>query len=266
MMEYRGYYTVCPIHDTEGEEYFVNWRNKGLECVGTYFDCCGVVCLKSTKKQFEAFKDWKDGNRSKKPRKTSLWLQEALNEQDIDIWRDRGELDAQYGFGSVQNSKPDYQVHEAITFFHHLHESIGETALIQLFFAEPKSVIWELDDVLGAPHMKEDIRRFHNVRLLQLLTQEVDIENYYNDSQKWLERNALLSPDPFEATKALYRLKAKNKDLPHFITISDLQSIMEHSAKHGIYPDKKDIDKWMNELDSYGVKVKNINRSNNFEP
>jgi len=265
-MEYRGYYTVCPIHVEEGKEYLIDWRNKGLEFVGTYFDCCGIICLKSSKAQAVAFDDWKEGRRVKKPRKTSLWLYEALNEQDTDIWRDRGELDAQYGFGVVKGSKPQYQVHEAISFFHHLNESIGETALIQLFFAEPKSVIWELDDMMGAPHMKEDIRRFHNVRLFQLLTQEADIENYYADSQKWLEQNALLSPDPFEATKALYRLKATNKDLPHFITISDLQSVMEHSANHGIYPNKKDIDSWMEELNSYGVKVKNINLSNDYGP
>ncbi len=156
-------------------------------------------------------------------------------------------------------------MHEAISYFHHLNESVGETALIQLVFAEPKSVIWELDDVMGAPHMKEDIRRYHNVRLFQLLTQDSHIENYYKDSQQWLERNALISPDPFEASKALYRLKALNTDLPQYITISDLQSILEHSARHGIYPQKEDIDMWMNELDRFGVKIKN-NTKTDYQP
>ena len=260
-MEFRGYYTVCPIHEIEGEKYFLEWRKKGLEYVGTYFSCCGTVCLESTAKQTAALTEWVEGVRKNRPRRTSLWLHEALNNQDRDIWRERGELDAQYGFGKVGEIKPQYQVHEAISYFHHLNQSVGETALIQLFFAEPKSVIWELDDVMGAPHMKEDIRRFHNVRLFQLLTQETDMNSYYRDSQKWLERHALLSPDPFEATKALYRLKAFNEDLPHHITISELQSIMEHSAHHGIYPNKDEIDSWMIELDKFGVKIKHTQRS-----
>tara|TARA_B100001769_G_C22102048_1_gene595052 strand:- start:161 stop:955 length:795 start_codon:yes stop_codon:yes gene_type:complete len=264
-MEFRGYYTTCPIHDIEGKPYKLNWRNKGLEYVGTYFECCGTVCLKSTEKQLEAYSQWVSGERKNKPRRTSLWLHEALTNNDTDIWRERGELDAEYGFGLVEENKPQYQVHEAISYFHHLNESVGETALIQLFFAEPKSVIWELDDVMGAPHMKEDIRRYHNVRLFQLLTQDSHIENYYKDSQQWLERNALLSPDPFEASKALYRLKALNKDLPKYITLSDLQSILEHSARHGIYPQKEDIDLWMNELDRFGVKIKN-NTKTDYQP
>jgi len=266
---YKGYYTSCPVHDvnlSDGKPYFIDWRDKGKEDVGHYFQCCGLICLKSTRQQFQSIKDWRDNVRDKKPRITSLWVKEALD-GDTDIWRDRGELDASYGFGvDMVGLRPSYQVHEAITYLHMLDENIGETVLTQFFLAEPYALAWEMDDLMGAPEMRDDIRRHFNVDLFQLIYEEAEELAYTKNALNWLERNALLSPDPLRATQAMYRLKAKTNQLPKSIHMADINSLLEHSNEAGFEVYEKDISAWFEELKSYGVELDPSNIHPDYKP
>ena len=63
-------------------------------------------------------------------------------------------------------------------------------------------------------------------------------EDYFKQSVEWLERNSLITPDP-RATKALFRLKAKLKDLPKNITFSYVNSIINHAKEAGFMLKKK---------------------------
>lgn len=267
---YKGFFDVCPIHETEkhsaGIPYYVDWRGEGKECVGNYFPCCGTVCLKSTKSNFESVLKYRQKLRSKKPRKTNLWVAEAL-EGDTDIWRERGEIDASYGFGTDKEGvRPPYQVHEAITYLHTIDESIGETVLNQFFLAEPQSALWELDDLMASEKMIHDIRKHFNVGLFNLVYQQKQGEDYFKQSVEWLERNSLITPDPFRATKALFRLKAKLKDLPKHITFSYVNSIINHAKEAGFEVEEKEISSWLNELQVYGVGFDMSNRHPDYIP
>ena len=266
---HKGYFTTCPIHEHTsyggGEPYSINWRNKGLEEIGHYFSCCGVVCLKSTRAQYNSIVDWKCGERMRQPYITSVWVKEAL-EGDTDIWRDRGELDASYGFGVINESIPDYQVHEAITYLHTLDENIGETVLNQYFLAEPHALAWELDELMSSPEMRDDIRKHFNVNLFQLIQERADKESHMQKAVRWLEGNALLTPDPLRATQALYRLKAQTDSLPQKITMADIQSIIEHTNKAGFVVEESDVSKWFDELKSYGVELDKSNIHPDYQP
>ena len=264
-----GYFTTCPIHENTsagvGQPYNLNWRKKGKEEVGQYFSCCGVVCLKSTRTQYNNVIDWKTNRRNTKPYITSLWVKEAL-EGDTDIWRDRGELDAAYGFGVIKGEIPDYQVHEAITYLHTLDENIGETVLNQFFLAEPHAIVWELDELMRSPEMRDDIRKHFNVNLFQLIDERANKGSYVNKAVTWLEANALITPDPLRATQALYRLKAQINNLPSHITVSYIQSVIEHTNKAGFVVDAKDISQWCDELKSYGVELDKSNIHSYYQP
>ena len=79
--------------------------------------------------------------------------------------------------------------------------------------------------------------------------------SYVLGAAKWLERNALITPDPLRATQALYRLKAQMGNLPQYIKMADIHSIIEHTNKAGFVVDEKDVSQWFNELKSYGVEI-----------
>ncbi len=268
---FKGYYTVCPVHDDcepfgVGHPYAVDWRGRGKEVVGHYFPCCGTVCLKSTREQYRAVKGWREGNRNRKPRQTSLWVKEAI-EGDTDIWRERGELDATYGFGEVESGgKPDYQVHEAITFLHTMDEDIGITALNQFFLAEPNALAWEMDDVMGSLEMKDDIRRHFNVNLFQLIQENASSDDYAKKALTWLERNALLSPDPFRATQSMFRLKAKTNQLPLTLHMKDINNLLHHTTEAGFVLDEREVTAWFEELKSYGVELDRSNIHPDYQP
>lgn len=268
--EYRGYYTSCPIHgdnDSEnGVPYLIDWRGRGKEIVGHYFPCCGSVCLKSTKSQFNSVKSWLRGGQKRKPRTTSLWVKEAL-EGDEDIWRERGELDATYGFGeTLLGEKPEYKVHEALTYLHTLDENIGEVGILQLFMVEPHMVAWEMDEAMSSPEMHDDIRKHYNVKLFQLVNEKAAEKAIIDCSILWLQRHGLLTPDPFKAVQSLYRLMAKQGTIPKNITMKDIETVIRHSEDAGFDADDLSITSWFDELSSYGVELHRNDRHPDFVP
>jgi len=272
--EYRGYYTSCPIHseenDENGLEYKIEWRGKGKEVIGHYFPCCGSVCLKSTYQQFKAVQEWLKGQKERQPKRVSLWVKEAL-EGDSDIWRDRGELDAIYGFGEVADGEtPHYKVHEAITYFHTLDESIGETSLFQLFLSEPHMLSWEMDEVMASPEMHDDIRKHYDVNLFQELTKKATEETLIENAIAWLKGHALLTPDPFGAVQSMYRLMAKNNTLPKSIKLSDINTLIEHSEHAGFDFEEHTTSMWLNdwfqELKDYGIELDDKDKHPDFVP
>lgn len=255
--DYNGFYDTCPIHEEskhgEGIAYYVDWRTRGQEVIGNYFPCCGTICLKSSKQNYESVMRYRQGLQSRQPSKTNLWVSEAI-EGDIDIWRERGEIDATYGFGTnIEGVRPKYQVHEAITYLHTIDESIGETVLNQFFMAEPHALFWEMDDLMASETMGDDIRKHFNVGLFGLIYRQGQKDAYLKQSIEWLERHSLITPDPLRATQALFRLKAQLKQLPETITLSYLNTIIEHTNDAGFDVEEDEISAWLKELSVYGV-------------
>ena len=115
----------------------------------------------------------------------------------MDIWRECGELDATYGFGdTLLGEKPEYKVHEALTYLHTLDENIGEVGILQLFMVEPHMVAWEMDEAMSSPEMHDDIRKHYNVKLFQLVNEKAAEKAIIDCSILWLQRHGLLTPDP----------------------------------------------------------------------
>lgn len=256
------------VHGVEGNPYWLAWRGNTPEQVGNYFPCCGVRLDYTARDEnmVKAARDMEEEghnviiNEFAKQMET-LWGFESLVEGDADRWRDRGELDARYGFGRFERETP-YLVHEAILYLNELDSTLSYTAMMQLHDVVPNSIGWEVDDFMSSDLGKRPIGDFFDVEMFRTIARQSGKNTMMTKAAHWLFQNYTGTTDPLSSYSNC--LIARNKlGMEVKTTVDQLFNILNDSTKNEVF--LNDIEMAVANLKNHGVPVETLDNSE-FEP